>query len=146
MNSPKLPEIAKLILERIENQLVRQCSKGEEKYGETIDEASGYDWNQMAMEELVDCVQYLMKENLRLSKSVHMGRYHEIEYYEKKYRHLIDLVVALRNTLDIKNTEVFKNYRESESTLYRSLLAETFDANKQVIHLLTKIINGENKL
>jgi hypothetical protein len=53
-----------------------QDRKGRVKYHETIDDAEfdidgqPYDWNKMALEETVDGMKYLMKENERLREIV----------------------------------------------------------------------------
>lgn len=61
-------EIVKLISER----LGERNDKGFETYKETLDDVpfENYDWNQMAMEELLDLTQYLMKENFRLKQQL----------------------------------------------------------------------------
>jgi len=48
--------------------LDRQTEKGIRKYGQPVDNATGFDWQQMALEELIDCVQYLAKENRELRR------------------------------------------------------------------------------
>lgn len=40
--------------------------KGRQTYGKGLDHNDDYDWNQMALEEALDMVQYLAAENLRL--------------------------------------------------------------------------------
>lgn len=66
------PEITKQVLGLIATKLDEQNEKGLRKYGTTIDEVpfEDYDYNEMALEELVDCVQYLMKENMKLRKQI----------------------------------------------------------------------------
>lgn len=48
--------------------LDKQNAKGLKKYNHTLDEcpADKYDWNTMIIEELVDALQYAVKENQRL--------------------------------------------------------------------------------
>lgn len=43
-----------------------QRRKGRATYGKGLDHRDAYDWQRMAIEELVDAVQYLAAENLRL--------------------------------------------------------------------------------
>jgi len=52
--------------------LDQQEKKGIETYGQTLEQCpdDAYNWQNMALEELVDAVQYLTKENLRLQKRV----------------------------------------------------------------------------
>ena len=63
----------------INRVLDKQNEKGMETYGQTLDDCpdESYDWNVMAIEELVDGIQYLAKENLRLEK--------QIVGYEKRF-------------------------------------------------------------
>lgn len=58
------PKTTQIIIDILD----KQNEKGLKKYGESIDEASHkeYDWNRMALEEAVDLMQYLVKENARL--------------------------------------------------------------------------------
>lgn len=69
-NNNKLPKVSMRVLEIIEQTMVNQNEKGLKKYGTTIDEAkhSDYDWNVMVIEELVDGIQYVVKENERLKE------------------------------------------------------------------------------
>lgn len=59
-------EIVRIISER----LGERNDKGFETYKETLDDVpfENYDWNMMAMEELLDFAQYMMKENERLQR------------------------------------------------------------------------------
>lgn len=58
------PKTTQIIIDILD----KQNEKGIKKYGTTIDEASNenYDWNRMALEEAVDLIQYLVKENTKL--------------------------------------------------------------------------------
>ena len=58
------PKTTRIIIDILD----KQNEKGIKNYGTTIDEASNedYDWNQMALEEAVDLIQYLVKENTKL--------------------------------------------------------------------------------
>ncbi|WP_240636899.1 hypothetical protein [Paenibacillus silvae] len=60
------PEVTKRIIELLD----KQNAKGKAKYGSTIDQASDqhYDWKLMAMEEMVDLIQYQQKEIMRLER------------------------------------------------------------------------------
>ena len=54
----------------INQVLDRQNQKGMSTYGRTLDDCpdGDYDWNEMAVEELVDALQYLAKKNMILRK------------------------------------------------------------------------------
>ena len=56
----------------IDRVLDRQNQKGMSTYGRTLDECpdGDYDWNEMAVEELADALQYLAKENVILRKKL----------------------------------------------------------------------------
>ena len=56
----------------IDEVLDRQNQKGMSTYGRTLDDCpdGDYDWNEMAVEELVDALQYLAKENVILRKKL----------------------------------------------------------------------------
>jgi len=60
------------IKQMINDILDQQEKKGIETYGQTLEQCpdDAYNWQNMALEELVDAVQYLTKENLRLQKRV----------------------------------------------------------------------------
>jgi hypothetical protein len=64
--------ITQMVLETIAEQLDKQDIKGFKKYGKTLDKVhfDTYDWNEMAMEELADCVKYLMMENFKLKRII----------------------------------------------------------------------------
>ena len=56
----------------IDRVLDKQNAKGMATYGQTLDDCpdEAYDWKMMAIEELVDGIQYLAKENQRLEKKI----------------------------------------------------------------------------
>ena len=56
----------------INQVLDRQNQKGMSTYGRTLDDCpdGDYDWNEMAVEELVDALQYLAKKNIILRKKI----------------------------------------------------------------------------
>lgn len=56
------PAITQRVIDTFAKVLDDQDVKGIEKYKQTIDEAEGYDWKLMALEEAADLVKYLMKE------------------------------------------------------------------------------------
>ena len=58
------------IRDTINRVLDRQNQKGLSTYGRTLDECpdGDYDWKEMALEELIDALQYLSKENAILRK------------------------------------------------------------------------------
>jgi hypothetical protein len=68
----KRPKISEMVIGVISTLVDSQDVKGYEKYAKTIDEAKDnmWDWNQMALEETVDGMKYLMKENVRLREIV----------------------------------------------------------------------------
>ena len=63
-------DIAGKIMIMIAKNLNARISKGYETYGQTLDDCpdDAYDWNQMLMEELLDGLQYMGKENAILRK------------------------------------------------------------------------------
>ena len=63
-------QIGQRTLRIIEAVLDMQNEKGFEKYKETLDdvEFDEYDWNVMVIEELIDAMQYMVKENERLKQ------------------------------------------------------------------------------
>ena len=56
----------------IDRVLDKQNAKGMATYGQTLDDCpdEAYDWKMMAIEELVDGIQYLAKENQRLERKI----------------------------------------------------------------------------
>lgn len=60
--------IGQLLLGIISSNLDQRNQKGFEEYKETLDDVpfEDYDWNQMVIEEVLDGMQYMIKENLRL--------------------------------------------------------------------------------
>lgn len=60
------------IRKMINEVLDQQDKKGMETYGQTLADCDdkAYDWQNMALQELADGMQYLAKENLRLQKRV----------------------------------------------------------------------------
>lgn len=60
------------IKEEIIKILDKQNKKGMDTYGQTLDECpdDAYDWQQMMIEELVDALQYQIKENKRLKRII----------------------------------------------------------------------------
>lgn len=64
------PDISREVIMRFVSIVDEQDRKGMNKYGESIDSATGYDWNLMALEESVDLNKYLIKENRRLRDEV----------------------------------------------------------------------------
>ena len=65
-----MPETSKNVVRLIVEKLAHQNSKGLEKYGKSVDEVGDdeYDWQEMAMEELLDGIQYVIIENGRLRR------------------------------------------------------------------------------
>ena len=61
-------EIAGKLLMMLAKQIGQRVAKGFDTYGQTLDECppDAYDWQQMQIEELLDGLQYALKENKRL--------------------------------------------------------------------------------
>jgi hypothetical protein len=66
----KRTKITDIVLGVIANLMDSQDVKGFKKYGKTLDVVplDAYDWDLMAMEEMVDGLKYLMMENIRLKE------------------------------------------------------------------------------
>ena len=73
----------------IDRVLDKQNAKGMATYGQTLDECpdEAYDWNVMAIEELVDGMQYLAKENLKLNKQLRIEKT-KVKTYERQINQL----------------------------------------------------------
>ena len=58
------------IRDMINEVLDQQDKKGMDTYGQTLADCddNAYDWQNMALQELADAVQYLSKENLKLDR------------------------------------------------------------------------------
>ena len=65
-------DIAGKIMIMIARNLNDRISKGYETYGQTLDDCPDdvYDWQQMLIEELLDGLQYMAKENAILRKKL----------------------------------------------------------------------------
>lgn len=65
-------DIAGKIMIMIARNLNARISKGFETYGQTLDDCpdDAYDWDQMLIEELLDGLQYMAKENAILRKKL----------------------------------------------------------------------------
>lgn len=63
-------DIAEKIMIMIAKNLNDRIWKGYETYGQTLDDCpdDAYDWNQMLIEELLDGLQYMFKQNGILKK------------------------------------------------------------------------------
>lgn len=78
------PEVSQRVIDLITGMVDSQDVKGMAKYNETIDDAVAdefgdpYDWNKMALEEMVDGMKYMVKQNImlgdRLRNEVRDGR------------------------------------------------------------------------
>lgn len=64
------PDVSRELIMRFVSVVDKQDRKGMRKYGKTIDDATDYDWNLMALEESVDLNKYLIKENRRLRDEI----------------------------------------------------------------------------
>lgn len=65
-------DIAEKIMIMIAKNLNDRIWKGYETYGQTLDDCpdDAYDWDQMLIEELLDGLQYMAKENAILRKKL----------------------------------------------------------------------------
>lgn len=77
------------VREVINRVLDKQNEKGMATYGQTLDDCpdESYDWNVMAIEELVDGIQYLAKENDRLNKCLRIEKT-KVKTYERQLNQL----------------------------------------------------------
>jgi hypothetical protein len=66
----KRTKITDIVLHVIANIMDSQDVKGFKKYNKTLDVVplDAYDWDLMAMEEMADCIKYLLMENVRLKE------------------------------------------------------------------------------
>jgi hypothetical protein len=67
---------SQMVMEIIAQLMDEQDQKGLKKYGVTLDKVAfdDYDWNRMAMEEMADCIKYLLMENFRLKRIISMAK------------------------------------------------------------------------
>ncbi|PAF13667.1 hypothetical protein CHH59_12525 [Shouchella clausii] len=65
-----LPETSRRVLQIIEDKLRDQNNKGLAEYGQTIDDAQGYDWMAEALSECVDAMQYMSRYMLELEAEI----------------------------------------------------------------------------
>lgn len=58
-------EIASQVMDMLKERVEVQLNKGYSKYHQTLDECpdEAYDWDSMLIEELIDGIQYLVKQN-----------------------------------------------------------------------------------
>ena len=65
-----------------------QCLKGVNTYGHTLDDcpAEKFDWRLMALEELLDACQYLIKQNKELQKQINNLEIHNSQLQRLKLR------------------------------------------------------------
>lgn len=70
MKLEKRPKVSQDIIDIFSYVVDKQDKKGWAKYNKTIDDASDddWDWVEMALEEAVDGMKYLVKENIKLRK------------------------------------------------------------------------------
>lgn len=73
----------------INRVLDKQNAKGIATYGQTLDECpeDAYEWKMMAIEELVDGMQYLAKENQMLEKQLRQEKT-KVKTYERQLNQL----------------------------------------------------------
>jgi hypothetical protein len=88
----KRPKISEMVLGVISTLIDSQDEKGMKKYGESIDDAqfdedgNEYDWNVMALEEMVDGMKYMMKENEKLRKN---NQWLEKKLRDERYQRMV---------------------------------------------------------
>lgn len=139
-----LPETAKKVLNIIQDKLVSQCEKGYKKYGQSIDQAKGYDWNQMALEETIDGMQYLMKENMRLKSGLNNEWYIQSKEYQKKYKLLLEDVDNLLKSVLRGNQHVLGLMMSKDNNPFTlSLFEERYEANKEIATVLKVILEKQ---
>lgn len=63
-----LPETSRRVLQIIEDKLRDQNNKGLAEYGQTIDDAQGYDWTTEALAECIDAMQYMARRMLEMEE------------------------------------------------------------------------------
>lgn len=68
----KRTQITQAVLETIGDLMDSQDIKGFSKYGLLLDdvEMDEYNWDHMAMEEMADCIKYLLVENFKLRRMI----------------------------------------------------------------------------
>ncbi|EJL40774.1 hypothetical protein PMI08_04241 [Brevibacillus sp. CF112] len=119
------PKVSQQVIDLFTRVVDAQDDKGYDKYGKTIDAADGYDWNAMALEEAVDGLKYLTKENNRLRDTVlGLGRmYDELEKENKELRTQLEGIRKQRN--DAEETTYRLN---NQLLLYTEALEKLADA------------------
>ncbi|GIN13154.1 hypothetical protein J26TS2_30210 [Shouchella clausii] len=63
-----LPETSRRVLQIVEDKLRDQNNKGLAEYGQTIDDAQGYDWTTEALAECIDAMQYMARRMLEMEE------------------------------------------------------------------------------
>lgn len=65
-------EIAIKVMDMLKERVEVQLNKGYSKYHQTLDQCpdEAYDWNSMLIEELIDGIQYLVKQNRILKRKL----------------------------------------------------------------------------
>lgn len=104
------------ILEVISDNIDSQTRKGIKKYGQSIDDVSytDYDWQVMLIEELIDGIQYVVKDNKRLHDILKTLNHIEHNDNERllgvNLEHLVlSINKKLRKLNDTKRIELFKH-------------------------------------
>lgn len=83
--------IKEAILSTIEKQLDLQNEKGMKNYGQSLDDSplDEYDWEDMANQELIDCVQYQQKQIRKLRADLKTAESFG-EMYRLKYIQVVE--------------------------------------------------------
>lgn len=107
MNNREYTEIEKKILAILDNQY----QKGLTTYGQTLVDCpdEDYEWNTMALEELVDAISYQVKENMLLHKKLRKTLT-ENHRYQVKMEQLFSRLDYLETELRKAKPE-FQNYQ-----------------------------------
>lgn len=95
-----IPKTTQIVMDIIAKHLWEQNRKGIQKYGTTIDEASNseYNWNVMALQEVIDCIQYVVKENMKI-KEENLMLSSENKHLRQENKRLLNTVKVIENKL-----------------------------------------------
>jgi hypothetical protein len=111
MGLDKRPNVSQQVIDIISDLVDAQDVKGWEKYGVTIDDAKdeAYDWNLMALEETVDGLKYLVKQNTQLQRMNKQLAVIADNYRAEAYEHqqeALRVMAALRRCGEVGEQDV----------------------------------------
>ncbi|WHY76249.1 hypothetical protein QNH20_19280 [Neobacillus sp. WH10] len=95
------PKTSQKVIDEFTKIIDSQDAKGLEKYGVTIDEANGYNWSLMALEETADLQKYLVKRIEEL-EIILEGTQKGIERYGKALQKIYSTVQLTESEIDSK--------------------------------------------